>query len=241
MMSITTQSAPPTMSTTKLNPSPSSVLAPPPSILLPEFEKIGSTWDLVMAFAPDDGMEEGRRRCFESEEEDERLRLRGEISEDVTSTSYDDDSSSTTTEGLFVISPNGRFNRIIRAWQKGQLLGSGSFGTVYEGISEDGFFFAVKEVSLVDQGIDAQECILQLEQEIALLSQFEHENIVRYYGTDKELAKLFIFLELVTQGSLASLYQKYHLRDSQVSSYTRQILKGLNYLHEKNVVHRFTQ
>jgi serine/threonine protein kinase len=76
-------------------------------------------------------------------------------------------------------------------------------------------------------------------QEIALLSQFEHENIVQYYGTDKEESKLYIFIELVTQGSLSSLYQKYKLRDSQVSAYTRQILNGLVYLHERNVVHRY--
>ncbi|KAG0451219.1 hypothetical protein HPP92_026337 [Vanilla planifolia] len=152
------------------------------------------------------------------------------------STSIDDDSSSTTTE--VVISPNGRFKKKIRSWMRGHLLGSGSFGTVYEGISDDGTFIAVKEVSLLEKGSNAQQCILQLEQEIALLSQFEHENIVQYYGTDKEESKLFIFLELVTQGSLASLYQKYHLRDTQVSAYTRQILNGLMYLHERNVVHR---
>lgn len=52
-------------------------------------------------------------------------------------------------------------------------------------------------------------------------------------------SKLYIFLELVTQGSLANLYQKYDLRDSQVSAYTRQILNGLKYLHDRNVVHRW--
>jgi len=61
---------------------------------------------------------------------------------------------------------------------------------------------------------------------------------VQYYGTDKEDSKLYIFLELVTQGSLASLYQKYRLRDTHVSAYTRQILNGLIYLHERNIVHR---
>ncbi|KAF3342114.1 putative MAP kinase superfamily protein [Carex littledalei] len=128
-------------------------------------------------------------------------------------------------------------NRSVKSWVRGQQLGSGSFGTVYEAISDEGFFFAVKEV-LIDQGINAQQSISQLEQEIALLSQFEHENIVQYYGTDKEETKLYIFLELVTQGSLASLYQKYHLQDTHVSEYTRQILHGLVYLHERNIVHR---
>ncbi|CAN6316138.1 unnamed protein product [Urochloa humidicola] len=154
------------------------------------------------------------------------------------STTNDDDASSTTTEAMFIISPNGKFKRKIKSWMRGALLGSGSFGTVYEGISDEGAFFAVKEVSLLDQGSNAQQSILALEQEIALLSQFEHENIVQYYGTDKEESKLFIFIELVTQGSLSSLYQKYKLRESQVSAYTRQILNGLLYLHERNVVHR---
>lgn len=51
-------------------------------------------------------------------------------------TTNDDDSSSTTTELMSIISPNGRFIRIITGWQKGQLLGRGSFGSVYEGIAE---------------------------------------------------------------------------------------------------------
>ncbi|KAM7250891.1 hypothetical protein ACFE04_022774 [Oxalis oulophora] len=136
------------------------------------------------------------------------------------------------------ISPGGKLRRTVTSWQKGQLLGSGSFGTVYEGYTVDGDFFAVKEVSLLDQGSQGRQSIFQLEQEISLLSQFEHENIVQYRGTDKDESKLYIFLELVTKGSLSSLYQKYNLRDSQVSAYTRQILNGLKYLHDRNVVHR---
>ncbi|XP_014501693.1 mitogen-activated protein kinase kinase kinase 1-like [Vigna radiata var. radiata] len=157
------------------------------------------------------------------------------------STSNEDDSSSSTTDHTpNNISPQGRIKRIITAgsWQKGEFLGGGSFGTVYEGISDDGFFFAVKEVSLLDQGTQGKQSVYQLEQEIALLSQFEHENIVQYYGTEMDESKLYIFLELVTKGSLRSLYQKYTLRDSQVSAYTRQILHGMKYLHDRNVVHR---
>ncbi|GFY96872.1 MAPK/ERK kinase kinase 1 [Actinidia rufa] len=104
--------------------------------------------------------------------------------------------------------------------------------------SSGGFFIAVKEVSLLDQGDQGRQSIHQLEQEIALLSQFEHENIVQYYGTAKDESNLYIFLELITKGSLLQLYQKYNLQDSTVSSYTRQILHGLKYLHERNVIHR---
>ncbi|CAL9232032.1 unnamed protein product [Arabidopsis halleri] len=127
---------------------------------------------------------------------------------------------------------------IVTSWLKGQLLGRGSYASVYEAISEDGDFFAVKEVSLLDLGIHAQDCIEQLEREITLLSQLQHQNIVRYRGTAKDGSKLYIFLELVTQGSLQKLYERYQLRDSVVSMYTRQILNGLKYLHDKGFVHR---
>ncbi|KAG2654325.1 mitogen-activated protein kinase kinase kinase 1-like [Panicum virgatum] len=148
------------------------------------------------------------------------------------------ESTSRDIEHWISPSPHRRFKRTITTWIKGEHLGSGSFGSVYEAISDDGFFFAVKEVSLMDQGLNAKQRILQLEHEISLLSRLEHENIVQYFGTDKEGGKLYIFLELVTQGSLAALYQKYHLQDSQVSAYTRQILNGLLYLHQRNVLHR---
>lgn len=178
----------------------------------------------------------------EEHTEIERNKVDGEnigTEESCSSTSNDDDeNSSMTLEPIYGISPNGQFKRTINSWQRGELLGSGSFGTVYEGYTDDGFFFAVKEVSLLDQGSQGKQSIYQLEQEISLLSQFEHENIVRYYGTDKDDSKLYIFLELVTKGSLLSLYQKYDLRESQASAYTRQILNGLKYLHEQNVVHR---
>ncbi|BAT89761.1 hypothetical protein VIGAN_06081100, partial [Vigna angularis var. angularis] len=49
---------------------------------------------------------------------------------------------------------------------------------------------------------------------------------------------MYIFIELVTKGSLRNLYQRYTLRDSQVFAYTRQILHGLKYLHDRNIVHR---
>ncbi|GMI90897.1 MAPK/ERK kinase kinase 1 [Hibiscus trionum] len=234
------------------------VLKSPPVMKLQVVDNACSTWDLFRDFAPEDdkgcmapvqlhsssdeevkGEEGGGNEENAKEENLMRIGETAALSEScLYTTSNDDDSSSSTTEPTSNISPNGRFKRTITYWEKGELLGRGSFGSVFEGISDDGFFFAVKEVSLLDQGSQGKQSIIQLEHEIALLSQFEHENIVQYYGTDKDDSKLYIFLELVTKGSLLNLYQRYHLRDSQVSAYTRQILHGLRYLHDRNVVHR---
>ncbi|KAF7842680.1 mitogen-activated protein kinase kinase kinase 1-like [Senna tora] len=228
------------------------VLSPPPVTLPPIVDNEMSTWDLLRSLSGgvDSSGEEDQRGIGENLD-GVRVRNEGRMnlvsdSSCSSTTSHEDDESDVggckvlvvDDDSVYNVSPNGSFRRIFKSWQKGEILGKGSFGTVYEGFTDDGFFFAVKEVSLLDQGSQGKQSIFQLQQEISLLSQFEHENIVRYLGTDKDKSTLYIFLELVTKGSLARLYQKYRLRDSQVSSYTRQILSGLKYLHDRNVVHR---
>ncbi|GJU48155.1 mitogen-activated protein kinase kinase kinase 1-like protein [Tanacetum coccineum] len=222
---------------------PSLLLAPPPSMSLVHVDDSGSNWDLIRSFAPmenEDLTSERRDEGTSSSNEKVIVEASEIITSRVDTVGDEEEASSSviTAELQYTISPNGTFRGSFKNWQKGDFLGSGSFGTVYEGFDESGFFFAVKEVSLLDQGSQGKQSIFQLEQEISLLSQFHHENIVRYLGTDTDDGKLYIFLELVTKGSLAKLYQKYDLRDSQVSAYTRQILSGLNYLHERKVVHR---
>ncbi|KAK2992808.1 hypothetical protein RJ640_009105 [Escallonia rubra] len=240
------------------------LLAPPPVMSPLVNDNVSSTWDLFESFGPRRYEElgspipigSGQIRSPSEVEEDEvvgggvvgngkpngmSVESDGILAESCSETSTDeniDGQYSATVEPDYCLWPHGQFSRSINSWQKGDFLGSGSFGTVYEGFTDDGFFFAVKEVSLLDQGSQGKQSIYQLEQEISLLSQFKHENIVQYIGTDKDDGKLYIFLELVTKGSLANLYQKYHLKDSQVSAYTRQILNGLNYLHSRNVIHR---
>ncbi|WOG97312.1 hypothetical protein DCAR_0416652 [Daucus carota subsp. sativus] len=226
------------------------VLTPPPAIALPVIDHNSSTWDIMRSFAPDgderDELAYGRGGISTDEDdgdagenEESGEGERNVVSEDnLFTTSNEDDSSSTTTEPPSNVSPQGKSRLIISSWEKGKLLGRGSFGSVYEGIADGGFFFAVKEVSLLDQGDQGRQSISQLEQEIDLLSKLEHENIVRYLGTEQTESTLYIFLQLASKGSLLSLYQQYHLQDSQVSVYTRQIINGLKYLHDRNVVHR---
>ncbi|KAJ9174810.1 hypothetical protein P3X46_013415 [Hevea brasiliensis] len=119
-------------------------------------------------------------------------------------------------------------------WQKdGKKLGRGGFGDVYKGYAAGGFFFAVKVIKIKNKGeID------KINQEVNLLCQFSHPNIVKYYGTEEEESKVNIFLELISTGSLRQVYKCFKLKDSQVSHYSKQILEGLKYLHERKVVHR---
>lgn len=91
----------------------------------------------------------------------------------------------------------------------------------------------MKEVSLSNK-----KSLGPLRNEISILAGLDHENIIQYYGTDEDEEKLYIFLELVSHGTLEQAYQNCPFKESQVSHYTRQILQGLKYLHGCNVIHR---
>ncbi|KAB5515866.1 hypothetical protein DKX38_026514 [Salix brachista] len=126
-----------------------------------------------------------------------------------------------------------QFLEEITNWERGNLIGKGSFASVYRGSNDDGFFFAAKGVSLSEH-----KQLPHLENEIVILKLLDdHENIIQYYGTLNDGEMLYIFLELASQGTLEQAYKKRRFTESQVSDYTRQILQGLKYLHSCKVVH----
>ncbi len=128
-------------------------------------------------------------------------------------------------------------------WTKGKLIGAGAFGRVFQGLDNDtGHILAVKQVALTkDEALKGRvaEHIRTLEAEVALLRQLNHVNIVRYLGTERTEDTLNIFLEYVPGGSIASLIEKFGaLQESVIRRYTQQILQGLEYLHQRKIMHR---
>ncbi|KAG2327249.1 hypothetical protein Bca4012_036248 [Brassica carinata] len=127
-------------------------------------------------------------------------------------------------------------------WKKGKLIGRGTFGSVYVASnSETGALCAMKEVELFPDDPKSAECIKQLEQEIKLLSNLQHPNIVQYFGSETVEDRFFIYLEYVHPGSI-NKYIRDHcggtMTESVVRNFTRHILSGLAYLHSKKTVHR---
>ncbi|KFK28377.1 hypothetical protein AALP_AA8G507400 [Arabis alpina] len=126
-------------------------------------------------------------------------------------------------------------------WKKGKLIGRGTFGSVYVASnSETGALCAMKEVELFPDDPKSAECIKQLEQEIRLLSNLQHPNIVQYFGSEIVEDRFFIYLEYVHPGSI-NKYIRDHcgtMTESVIRNFTRHILSGLAYLHNKKTVHR---
>ncbi|KAL6894009.1 hypothetical protein ACP4OV_008107 [Aristida adscensionis] len=126
-------------------------------------------------------------------------------------------------------------------WQKGKLLGSGTFGCVYEASNRHtGALCAMKEVNIIPDDTKSAESLKQLEQEIKFLSQFKHENIVQYYGSETIEDRFYIYLEYVHPGSIHKYVHKHcgSLTESVIRNFTRHILKGLAFLHSQKIMHR---
>ncbi|KAL3734798.1 hypothetical protein ACJRO7_024039 [Eucalyptus globulus] len=126
-------------------------------------------------------------------------------------------------------------------WQKGKLIGRGTYGSVYAATNrETGALCAMKEVDLIMDDPKSAESVKQLEQEIKVLRQFQHPNIVQYYGSEIVDDHLYIYMEYVYPGSI-NKYIREHcgtMTESVVRCFTRHILSGLSYLHSNRTIHR---
>jgi mitogen-activated protein kinase kinase kinase len=131
-------------------------------------------------------------------------------------------------------------------WMRGALIGQGSFGSVYLALhAVTGELLAVKQVETPSPGVanaaDARKksMIDALKREISLLRELQHPNIVQYLGCSSSADYLNIFLEYVPGGSVQTMLNSYGaLREPLVRSFVRQIVTGLAYLHDKDIIHR---
>eukprot|EP01122_Echinamoeba_exundans_P001567 TRINITY_DN11597_c0_g1_i1.p1 TRINITY_DN11597_c0_g1~~TRINITY_DN11597_c0_g1_i1.p1 ORF type:complete len:902 (-),score=157.14 TRINITY_DN11597_c0_g1_i1:580-3285(-) len=127
-------------------------------------------------------------------------------------------------------------------YKLGTMLGRGAFGTVFLGLDEDtGHLFALKKIQIDPTHNNASAQLDRLQNEIRLLSKIQHPNIVQYLGSslDKAAQQLLIFLEYVAGGSLMSMMSKFGpFKESVVRQYCMQVMKGLELLHQRGIVHR---
>ena len=121
--------------------------------------------------------------------------------------------------------------------QLGQCLGRGAFGSVYCALNwSTGETVAIKQIRLSDMPKTELNVIMQ---EIDLLKNLNHPNIVKYHGFVKDAQSLYIILEYCENGSLHSICKNFgKFPENLVAIYMSQVLHGLLYLHDQGVIHR---
>ncbi|XVF75203.1 hypothetical protein PTKIN_Ptkin13bG0168800 [Pterospermum kingtungense] len=154
--------------------------------------------------------------------------------------SYLDDykPSDEDAEPFVEVDPTGRFGRY------SDLLGAGATKKVYRAFDhQEGREVAWNQISL-SKFINNEFMIKKLYAEVVLLARLKNKNVISLFShwTDYKRKILNFITEVCTSGNLRD-YRKRHHRHVSVNAvkmWSRQILKGLEYLHmhEPCIIHR---
>ncbi|XP_027152030.1 probable LRR receptor-like serine/threonine-protein kinase At3g47570 [Coffea eugenioides] len=118
--------------------------------------------------------------------------------------------------------------QITNGFSESNLLGSGSFGSVYKGICENGMVWAIKVFDLQLEG-----AFKSFDRECEVLSCLRHRNLTRVITACSSLDFKALVLEYMPNGSLEKwLHVNYHVPSiKQRLGIMIDVASGLEYLH----------
>ncbi|KAL6515432.1 hypothetical protein OROHE_018466 [Orobanche hederae] len=123
-----------------------------------------------------------------------------------------------------------------RSLKIGEKITAGSCGDLYRGVHlGQGVAIKVLRSEHLNNSLE-----VEFAQEVAILRQVQHENVVRFIGACTKLPHLCIVTEYMPRGSLYEYLHKNHhvLELPQLLKFAIDVCKGMEYLHQKNVIHR---
>ncbi|KAH7519869.1 hypothetical protein FEM48_Zijuj08G0083000 [Ziziphus jujuba var. spinosa] len=115
-------------------------------------------------------------------------------------------------------------------------LGSGSYGDLYKGS------YCSQEVAvkvLKPERVTA-EMLGEFSQEVYIMRKIRHKNVVQFLGACTQHPNLCIVTEFMSRGSLYDFLhkQKGVFNLASLLKVAIDISKGMNYLHQNNIIHR---
>uniref|UniRef100_A0A8C5TN31 WNK lysine deficient protein kinase 4 n=1 Tax=Malurus cyaneus samueli TaxID=2593467 RepID=A0A8C5TN31_9PASS len=134
-------------------------------------------------------------------------------------------------------SPDGRFLKFDIE------IGRGSFKTVYKGLDTE-TTVEVAWCELQTRKLSKTER-QRFSEEVEMLKGLQHPNIVRFYDSWKSTIKgqicIVLVTELMTSGTLKTYLKRFkEMKLKVLQRWSRQILKGLHFLHTRSppIIHR---
>src|SRR5579859_2405218 len=120
-----------------------------------------------------------------------------------------------------------------------QLIGQGGFGDVYLGEHLSQHTPAAIKVMDVELAELSREDIDSFLAHTRIAASLDHPNILRVLAFGEQDSLPFLVMEYAPNGSLRQLHPRgTRLPLPTVVSYVKQIASALQYLHERNLVHR---
>ena len=120
------------------------------------------------------------------------------------------------------------------------LLGSGSFGKVFKAVNTlTRNLVAIKKTKkyLKKNSDFGTETYVNVKNEIEILKKLSHPNIVKIYEI-YDIREYYFQINEYCKFSDLYNYFKFHLSEKQICIILYQILSGILYLHENNIIHR---
>jgi calcium-dependent protein kinase len=122
----------------------------------------------------------------------------------------------------------------------GPILGSGVSGLVrLVNHTATGVQYAVK---CLDLGlVGTKEGLAQLREEIFIMCQLDHPNIVRLEEVYESHSEIYLVQELCVGGELFDRLDEqpdYHYTEAECARLVKQMLSAVRYLHSKGIIHR---
>jgi calcium-dependent protein kinase len=122
----------------------------------------------------------------------------------------------------------------------GPILGSGISGVVRMVTHRaTGVKYAVKSLDL--GLIETADGLHQLREEIFIMCQLDHPNIVRLEEVYESRSEIYLVQELCLGGELFDRLDEqpdYHYTERQCARIIKQLLSAVRYIHSKGIVHR---
>ncbi|XP_077241358.1 serine/threonine-protein kinase STY46-like isoform X2 [Tasmannia lanceolata] len=118
----------------------------------------------------------------------------------------------------------------------GEKIASGSCGDLYRGT-----FFGLDVAVKVLKSEHLNEALeVEFVQEVMILREVQHKNIVQFIGACTKLPQLCIVTEYMPGGSLYDFLHKNHnvLGLPLLLKFAIDVCKGMEYLHNNNIIHR---
>ena len=118
-----------------------------------------------------------------------------------------------------------------------ETIANGAFGTVV--LAQNAKTKEQVAVKILNKSIFNLDTA-KIKEEIIILKQLNHPNIVKFYDYIETTNNIFIIMEYISKTTLKTFITQYkgHISEEMASTIMKHLLNAIQYIHSKNICHR---